>query len=422
MRTVTATAVAALLATLLPGARADEPSPYYIGASIAYSHDSNIFRTPTGYTPPGGEPLVPQADKITSAGVLAGIDQPFGRQHFYASGNMRDNRYADHTELNNTSYGLNTGLDWSTIERLSGSLAYTTNKNLATYGGTTQLGFQQKNVEHTQRFDASVRYGLVSLLSLEGKYRHSSLDYSASEFQASNFKQDGYSLGLIYRPSGIITLGGALRTTKGDYPDIDAGVRFRRNDADFTAVWEPTGESHFDARLSYTRQRYDQPGFTDFNGATGDLSWTYRPTGKLTFVTEVSHDTGAESNYTFNVPVSIPVIGPGGPLQFFNQEKGNTSHVNDTLQVRARWDMTAKLRAEAQGEYLRRSLQGVEQPNDTGHDNLRVASLQLTYDATRNIQLGCSISRESRRSTSFAALSYPYKDTTYGCTAQAVLQ
>jgi hypothetical protein len=410
MRTVTATAVAALLATLLPGARADEPSPYYIGASIAYSHDSNIFRTPTaGVSDPStGQLVLPQADTITSGGLLAGIDQPFGRQHFYASGNLRDNRYSNHSELNNTSYGLNTGLDWSTIERLSGTLAYTTNKNLASYGGS-RLGFQEKNVEHTQKFDASVRYGLVSLLSLEGKYGHSSLDYSAPLFQVNNYNQNAYSLGLIYRPSGILTVGADLRTTKGEYPDISSGLTFRRNDADLTATWDPTGESHFYGRLSYTRQRYDEPGFTDFNGTTGALSWTYQPTGKLTFVTQLSHDTGAESNYTF------AVFGPF-------REIGNTSHVNDTLQVRARWDMTAKLRAEATGEYLRRSLQGVEQPDDTGHDNLRVASLQFTYDATRNIQLACSMTRESRRSTAFAELSYPYKDTTYGCSAQAVLQ
>src|SRR5207245_3758172 len=64
-----------------------EANPYYIGVSQAFTHDSNVFRRPDN----GTLPVV--ADTVSSTGVLGGIDQPFGRQHFFANGTAAMNRH-----------------------------------------------------------------------------------------------------------------------------------------------------------------------------------------------------------------------------------------------------------------------------------------------------------------------------------------
>src|SRR5436190_12161308 len=70
-----------------------EESPYYIGVSQAFTHDSNVLRTSTA-----------RSDTISSTGVLGGLDLTLGRQHVYGSLNAQANRHKNFDTLDNTSY------------------------------------------------------------------------------------------------------------------------------------------------------------------------------------------------------------------------------------------------------------------------------------------------------------------------------
>jgi hypothetical protein len=419
-----ATARIALAAALACGAFAAQAqsdgqgaasSPYYIGASLGYTHDSNVYRTPDNFTDANGpHTFHVDGDNITSAGLLAGIDQPFGRQHFYANGNVHYNRFSSHDDLNNTSYGLTTGLDWSAMERLSGKFSYLLNNELATYdSGTGIVDFRQKNLQKTQDFDATVKYGLVSLLTLEGDYGHRQIDYSASAYQLYDYSQDAGSVGLKYHPSDLLTLGVDLRHTQGHYPDRTAPLDKHRNDLDLLATWVATGESTVNARLSYSKQTYDQDAGPSFKGTTGSISWAYQPTGKLRFVTSYAHDTGEEVGYNFGVT-------PVGPLL------GDFSSISNSLQFEARYELTSKIQLVGKAGLLRRTLDSAITESESGHDELHTASLQANWDVTRSVSLGCSWTHE-QRSSSVPALvpttvTYPYGDNTYGCSAQVLLR
>ena len=89
---------------------ADEPDPYYIGASAGLTHDSNVFRAPNAVS-----------DNHSSVGLLGGFDQKIGRQRVYANANVHYDKYQDQSQLDNTGYGVAAGWDWATIERLSGN-------------------------------------------------------------------------------------------------------------------------------------------------------------------------------------------------------------------------------------------------------------------------------------------------------------
>ena len=61
----TMAAMAALAALAASGsARADEPSPYYIGATQSLTHDSNVYRLSNG-----------SSDTYASTGLVGGFDQ-----------------------------------------------------------------------------------------------------------------------------------------------------------------------------------------------------------------------------------------------------------------------------------------------------------------------------------------------------------
>ncbi len=387
-----------------------EPNPYYIGVSQAFAHDSNLFRNSTAEVP----------DKYSITGLLAGIDQPFGRQRFYANGRVSSTTFEDVKSLNNTSYSFDTGLDWSTINQLAGSFNVSVNENLASYGSSVnQPQLSKKNIETLKQANARVQLGLVSLLSLEGSLAYRRVDYSAVEFATSEILQNTYSLGLKYRPSGLLTLGLAYRATRGEYPGVllagasGGSAAFRRNDVDLTATWFATGLSTVNGRLSYGKQTSDAFAARDFSGATGSLGWTYVPTGKLTFNTSISRDTGAEASFSNPSQTQL-----GGRI--------DNSRLTTTFDLNAVYVATAKIKVNAGFRSSQRTLSdeqtapsGAKLTLD-GSDTLNSLSLGVNYEPARNWLLGCSASYETRSAK--GGLSSDYDATIVNCSGKFTLQ
>ena len=118
--------IAALAAATCGAVWADEPSPWYVGASQALTHDSNVFRVPNG-----------PSDTYSDTSLFGGFDQPVSRQRFYAAANLHYSKYSSQSALDNTSYGVNAGWDWATIESLSGNLGASANQSLAARDNNT---------------------------------------------------------------------------------------------------------------------------------------------------------------------------------------------------------------------------------------------------------------------------------------------
>ena len=137
-----------VLALAAAQAGAQERSPYYIGLSQQFTHDNNVYRTATN----------PVAETISTTGVVAGIDQPIGRQRLYGDASAQVNRFRHLDELNNKSYSLLAGLDWETVDFLTGTLRYSTRNSLADFG--TLEGSTAPSDQITQQFLANARYGI----------------------------------------------------------------------------------------------------------------------------------------------------------------------------------------------------------------------------------------------------------------------
>jgi len=204
-----ASLAAALVAGLFStGAHADA-NPYYIGASLNLSHVSNIYRQNNNAN----------NDVVSTAGLLAGLDQRFGRQRLFADASLQANRYRSNTALNNRGYTLKAGLDWSTVERLSGTVSVNNSRSLASYNiGSGVQPIFKKNVEDNKQLDVVVRLGLVSKYSLEAQGGLRSRRFTAQEYARLEFDQKRASLGLVYRPSSDLRLGVAGRFTRDEYP------------------------------------------------------------------------------------------------------------------------------------------------------------------------------------------------------------
>ena len=103
-----------------------QSSPYYIGVAQTLAHNSNLVALRDNQPVPAG---LSKSDTVSSTALVAGIDQPFGRQRLTGTANLSSNRYSRNSEFNSSGYALRLGLDWQTIERLSGRVSGRKNAN-----------------------------------------------------------------------------------------------------------------------------------------------------------------------------------------------------------------------------------------------------------------------------------------------------
>ncbi|MFN6998373.1 MAG: hypothetical protein ACK4PH_29655, partial [Aquincola tertiaricarbonis] len=115
------------------GAAHAQSTPYYVGVSQTFTHESNIYRSRNNEV----------SDTISSTALFGGVDQMIGRQRVYGNATVSTNRFADNNDLNNTGYGLKAGVDWATIERISGNVELNANQSLARYENA--IGSTDKN-------------------------------------------------------------------------------------------------------------------------------------------------------------------------------------------------------------------------------------------------------------------------------------
>jgi hypothetical protein len=385
-----------------------ENDPYYLTISQSLGHSSNVYNINNQEIP----------DKFATTSLTVGFDQPISRQRVFANASVRATRYEDITILNNTGYGLNAGWDWETIERLSGGFGISLNRSLANYapaGDQLQVPQTTRNEETSGQANMRVQYGLASLVSLNGSLSHSQVSYSAVEYDRSEVRQNAGSLGLTYRPSGLLTLGTALRVTRGEYPNIprpNGGVEsFDRKDLDLTATWVASGLSTLNARLSYGRSKYDTLTQRDTKGATGSLAWAWQPTGKLSFNTSFTRDSGTETSLLAlanNQGVAV----------------GDNSVTTNTLALGVGYEATAKIRMNLGARYAKRKLVNDNAIAPTeGRDTVTSVTLGATYAISRAWQMGCNAGHDSGKPTDGSTgVSTQYSTTNASCNVQLTIR
>jgi hypothetical protein len=408
--------LAGSLAFGLAGGAHAEANPYYLGISETLGHSSNVFQVDNAVVP----------DKYSITSLLVGFDQPISRERLFANASVRATRYEDITVLNNVGYSLNAGLDWASVEQLSGGFGVSTNRTLANYAASGgQLATTNKNLETSGQVNARVQLGLVSLLALNATLAHSQLSYSAPEYASSEERQNSVGVGLTYRPSGLLTLGSEVRFTRGEYPNIllpnGDKETFDRKDLDLTGTWVATGLSTLNARLGYSRSTFDTLTQRDFSGVTGSLSWAWQPTGKLSINTTLSRDTGAESTFT-NLANSLASNVANNQGYY---AVGDTSVLTNAVALSAGYEATGKIRVNAGLRYARRKLLneqfvgGVLVSSTEGRDSVTSVTLGATWDPTRNWQLGCNAGQDSGKPSDTASgVSTRYTNTIVTCTVQ----
>lgn len=381
-------------------AQTDDSAPFYAGASVGLSHVSNVYRVSSNASVPTG---ASNGDRITSAGLLAGINKRFGRQHLTLDGSLQNNRYAENSSLDNRSYSLRSALDWETVGDLSGTFSAQSRRSLAQFNlGSGAEQVTEKNLERNQDYAAIVRLGVGTRYSVEGSLTRRSRDFSAPQYDRFTYNQHATGLGVYAKPGGNVRLGLAARRTDGEYPRYPVyvsifrvgsqAVDFKRDDVDLTASWAAGASSQLVSRISTSRVRYEpaSTALRDFHGTTGAVSWTWQPTGKFNLGLQVVRDTGQETLISAS----------------------DVNRVYTSWQFNSGYALTGKLSLNASATSSR------SHREDNAFDNERSYGLGLRWAFSRGFSLSCQVNHASRDSS---VQQYVYSANSYGCTGQALV-
>ncbi len=376
VRLACASLFAGSLLACLPAAA--ETTPYYLGASARFTHHSNVTQA--------GGATASSSDNVLSTSLFAGLDQPFGRQRVRADAMIDHNNYRSSSALNNISYRVSGGLDWATIERLSGNVGAYSARSLAQYAVDGIAGSSsERTLVQTDGFSTAARMGVVTRLTVEGNYAHDRTRYSGQALVISNtFNNDRDTLGasLRYQFSSALMAGLGLRYTEGDYPGRLTANHYKRHDIDFPFGYTPSAITSFQGRVSLTKTKYNNTSAYDLSGVTGTLTWQWQVTGKTSISTSYDRDSGREA--------SLIRTTVGGPLLLDDQ-----SRVNNTLRTQVKHQLTGKVSTYAGAAYTRRSTVNTISLAP-GNDNLRQFTLGANWDASRAVIAGCDLSLSTR--------------------------
>jgi hypothetical protein len=410
-RKISRSALGALSPLMLASVAAADPSPYYLGASLAESSISNVYQTPEG--------LPISSDHLRTTALQAGFDQMVSRQHLYTNATVSDNRYQRNGNLDNVGYSLSSGVDWETVERLSGHLAYLGNRTLAPFNPGNQPGLTSKNIVTVHDLLASIRLGVAGPCSIETKFEHYDANYSQALYVPYNYRQDSFSLGLLYKVGPSLLLGLAPRETHGVNPQYafngtnDVANDYVRHDALFSLNWTPTPINTLDLQVSDGRTQYSQLTHQGSTGLTGSLDWRWQLVPTILLTSSYSRDSGRN---TATVASGI-----------YNSAN---STLTKRLSLRADYAPTAKLGVSLSVSEVGRDFQDLAQGllvrngivQAVGSDRTHLASLGATWAVTRSLQLGCTYEHDSRSSSAQSIFSTPYANHSLGCSVQGTLR
>ena len=393
-------AVAAGVAISGAASAQSEERPWYVGLTLDMTHQSNPLELP-----PGSE----HGDDIFTTTVRGGLNLPFGRQRAYANAALIYERYSEFGYRDNNGYVIGAGLDWATVERLSGNITLNANQQQSPFVIGGVIPVTVSNIERSEDLIASLRWGEKSALGLDAAIGTRQVSFSEPQYASSEYRQDNASVGISSGTGGVVNLGAGFRGQRTKYRSAAPGQtepdQSDRQDFYVGADWVPSGASTVNARLYYGKIEYNLATFANAEGVTGSLVWAWKPTGLVNVRTTLSRDTGQESGYLR--------LDPGGAVS-----ASDLSRLTNALTIRADYLVTGKVTLTGALGYEKRDfIDGFT--GAAGNDDTKRASLGVHWDAARRVALGCNASRESRSATGFGSSSFD--NDRFGCFAQLTL-
>jgi hypothetical protein len=385
-------ALSALVA--VAGTAWGQTSPWGIGLSQQFTHDSNVLRTPD---------LSATADTISSTGLRLALDQPIGRDRLHANLAVDNNRFRTLDYLNNTSYQADLGLDWTAAGLWQGELGAEAGNQLFRYDLDANAAVTGRTLERKTHLFGRARVGVITAWTFETGIDAFDRSYSDATFESRDLQRVTVEGGLRYRFSPDLNLRSAYRYTDGRYPHLGSGDDFTRHELQFSTFWQASGASTIDASASISQETHQLQTSRSTHYWSGSARWQWQPTGKLLLSTRLVRDSDTGTTETASITAD--------------------AKLRTTLEFSGVWSVSSKVSANAQWRRVERRLDNTfallpgipVQASDVTNS----LSLGLNWQPMRAVELGCRVSREQRSAADGGfGLTYAYHSNAVNCSGQ----
>ena len=372
-RVLPATLLLAGVACSLPASAAisDTISPFI---ATSYSYDNNLFRLDDRV--PGFDGQRSDTSRQVQAGFL--INRPIGRQ--VLTGQLKWSRvYFDHfDQLDYTGKDYLADLEWHIANHLEGHIGGSYSQTLTPF---SDLQSTDRNLRTIRREYANGGWRFHPSWRVRGGVSRDKYTYDSAAQKISDRQEDAIELGFDYLPASESRIGIQLRHLKGKYPNranlvqfgVDQG--YEQDEVKANIYWRVSGITQVQLLGGWVKRKNQIFSGRDASGANGRVTVYWAPLGKVRFTGSVWHEFAAVENSLI------------------------ASSLNNGASVAAAWDISAKVRMDAQLRRERRDFSaasGLVLPIDVD-DTTKTASIGLTYAPRPNIQLGVSAFRDERR-------------------------
>lgn len=379
--------LASLLARILPatlmaagGAACSLPAGAAISDTISpfiattYSYDNNLFRLDDNVS--GFDGQRSDTSRQVQAGFL--INRPIGRQRL--TGQVKWSRvYFDHfDQLDYTGKDYLADLEWHIANHLEGHVGGSYSQTLTPF---SDLQSTDRNLRTIRREYANGGWRFHPSWRVRGGVSRDKYTYDSMAQKFSNRQEDAVELGLDYLPASESRIGIQLRHLKGEYPNraslvgfgVDQG--YEQDEVKANIYWRLSGITQVQLLGGWVKRKNKIFSGRDASGANGRVTVYWAPLGKVRFTGSVWHEFAAVENSLIS------------------------SSLNNGASLAAAWDISAKVRMDAQLRREKRDFaaaSGLVLPVDV-KDTTKTASIGLTYAPRPNIQLGISAFRDERK-------------------------
>jgi hypothetical protein len=371
-----------------------QSSPWGLGLSQQFTHDSNVLRTPD---------LTATADTISSTGLRLALDQPWGRDRLHANLAVDNNRFRTLDYLNNTSYSGDLGLDWTAAGLWQGELGLTSGSQLFRYDLNNATTVNERTLERTQRLFGRARVGVITAWTFEAGVDAFDRSYSSGQFASRDLQRITLDGGLRYRASPDLNLRVGYSYTDGRYPNLGAGDDFSRHGLQLSTVWQASGASTIDASATLSRESHSLQTSRSNSYWSGSARWQWQPTGKLLLSTRLARDSDSGTSEAAAITAD--------------------AKLRTTLEFTSTWNVSSKLSISAQWRQVQRRLDNsfAQLPGIPllASDRTHSASLGINWQPVRSVELGCQVAREQRSADDGGlGLTYAYHSNLFNCSGQ----
>lgn len=366
---------------------ADQQDTFNVVAKSSYTHDSNLFKLPSGLQPPGAGSE--RSDNIFVNSLGFTVNKQYSLQAFRINFDHVVTKYDNAKFLDFSANNYKAAWLWAITPDLTGILSTERRVSLVPFrdarsGLLGSNSIARQNIRTIDMQNFSVDYSPHDKWHLIGGFSKLDVTNSQTFLPETSFKQDSIEGGVKYefRSKSYISL--ISRKSDGQNQDVNTttlnpnaiGSGFEERQQELSGLWVLTGKSRLLANVGHIRREDNTFGIRDFSGNFGGLNYVWDITGK----TNLS-------------------IGLSRRLSSF-QTANDSYGVIDTLDIRPTWHPTSKISVNLNAQLSQRVYKG-DGPiasNFQRQDDSYNYGIGMDWTPRSTIRLGVDLRRDERNS------------------------